>query len=231
MSDIKVTIPTEIEDIRLGQFQEYVKLTESLGEDAPINEFVKMKLVSIFCDVPMDLVREGFKSTVVDDISKRVLTLARKLTEPTEGEFKPTFKLGDTTFGFINDFEEMKAGEFADLSTYITDINEVHKAMAVMYRPIEKTKHNKLLKKDQYILTKYNGTAKYATLMKQMPAIKFVEASFFLTNSFIQLRECFLTSMANHPMMTDQTSIALKQFLAQNGAGTKHFTALGTTLH
>jgi hypothetical protein len=221
--EIKLTIPNQVEDIRLGQYQEYFKLVKGLDSDAVFTEFMKMKVVSIFCDVPIDLVREGFKSSVVDDISTRVITLIGELSDDVEG-FKPTFKLGETTFGFINNFEDMNAGEFADLTQYFADFDDMHRAMAVMYRPVVKTEKNKLLKLQQYDIEKYNGTTRYSELMKSMPAIKALEASFFLTNSFIKLRHCFLTYIKNHPKVDNKTSTALNQFLIANGDGIKPFT-------
>mgnify|MGYP000529584552 FL=1 len=65
---LEINIPTEVNDIRLGQFQQYLKLVEGMGEDATINEFVKMKLISIFCDIPLELIRDTFTASNVDKL-------------------------------------------------------------------------------------------------------------------------------------------------------------------
>ena len=49
------------------------------------------------------------------------------------------FDLFDTEFGFIPKLDDITAGEFADLENYLTDFNNAHKSMAVLYRPIKKT--------------------------------------------------------------------------------------------
>jgi hypothetical protein len=78
--------------------------------------------------------------------------------------FIPTFKMGGTEFGFIPNLEDMTFGEYTDLDTYITDWDEIHKAMAVLYRPIKKKGLN-----GTYEIEDYNGTITYAEVMKFAP--------------------------------------------------------------
>ena len=48
-------------------------------------------------------------------------------------------------FGFIPDLENMTFGEYVDLDNFITDWQSMHKAMAVLYRPITFEKNDKYL--------------------------------------------------------------------------------------
>jgi len=222
VEEIKITVPKDMMDIRLGQFQEYNKLFETVVPGQDVNEFVKMKTVSIFCDVPFQLVREYFKASDVDALATEVLALVTLMTKSVESKtFNPLFTVNDTEFGFIVDFENMKAGEYADLTEYFGKWDEMHKAMAVMYRPVTIKKHNKILGIDQYDIQKYNGTNEYAEIMKGMPAMKALEASFFLTNLVLKLRICLQTYMAKQLKNNPEMDLALKKALLESGPGIK----------
>ena len=61
------------------------------------------------------------------------------------------------------DMEEKTSGEFADLCAYIGKPEDMHKAMAVMFRPITKKIG------DTYSIHPYNGSKEFGDLMKFMP--------------------------------------------------------------
>lgn len=234
LNQIEITVPTTFEDIRLGQFQEYIKLFETIPEDerANLNEFVKMKTVSIFYDVPFDIVRDNFKSTDVDELAEKVLHLITRMTKEIDGtNFNPRFKTHNVEFGFIPDFEDMKAGEFADLSEYIGKWDMMHKAMSVMYRPVVAELYNPLLKIKQYSIKPYDGTGEYSELMKGMPAFKVMEASFFLSNSFNKLKVCLETYTMNQLERNPGMVTHLKTLSSTNGVGIKPSIPLQETMH
>ena len=66
-------------------------------------------------------------------------------------------------FGFIPNLDKMSFGEYIDLESYITDWDNMHKAMAVMYRPIVAGK------KHLYEIEPYEGSDKWADVMKDAP--------------------------------------------------------------
>ena len=70
--------------------------------------------------------------------------------------------MGDTEFGFIPKLDEMTFGEYVDLDTFMSDWSTMHKAMAVLYRPI-KTRYE-----DKYEIVEYDGDM-YHEAMKKMP--------------------------------------------------------------
>jgi hypothetical protein len=79
-------------------------------------------------------------------------------------EFKPTFFIKEVEFGFIPNLDKITQGEFIDLSTYGADVKELHKLMAVLFRPIKnKDSFN------NYSIINYKGTEQYANIMKHMP--------------------------------------------------------------
>jgi hypothetical protein len=66
-------------------------------------------------------------------------------------------------FGFMPNLSEMTLGEYVDLESYISDWEQMHKALAVMYRPIVAGRG------DFYEIEEYEGSAKYADIMKDAP--------------------------------------------------------------
>ena len=57
----------------------------------------------------------------------------------------------------------MTFGEWIDLDTYINDWSQMHKAMAVLFRPVT------LGLGKNYNIEKYEGSSKYSEVMLDMP--------------------------------------------------------------
>lgn len=138
---MKVSIPTSIKDITLKQFQEYTKNPENVFE--------------IFTNIKESDVSQKDYAEIVEQINL-------VLNEPAE--FTHTFFIDDVEFGFVPNLDKITAGEYRDLTIYGTDIENLHKLMAVLFRPIKK--------KDSlgnYQIVNYNGTERFAKIMKYMP--------------------------------------------------------------
>jgi hypothetical protein len=150
---VNITIPESLKEITLYQYQRFEKL---ISENKP-SEFVNQKTIEIFCNIELkDVARiriadVGSLLTHLNDL----LQQKPKLTN--------TFKLGIYEFGFIPKLEDITSGEYIDLETYLSDTQTLHKAMAVLYRPI-KTKV-----KDLYTIEDYEGADKYSEVLKYMP--------------------------------------------------------------
>ncbi len=152
---IKVTVPENIDDITLGQYQKFIELSKRT--DLTDLEYNK-RIIKIFT---------GLKYNQVDKIPYKeyeglVNDIVNALGQETP--FKNTFKLGDTEFGFIPNLDEITTKEFVDLSNYILDVENYHKIMAILFRPIKQ--------KDalgNYSIIEYNGTKGFADIMKRMP--------------------------------------------------------------
>lgn len=148
----KITIPEDLSEVTLVQYQKFIERCSKLEGD-----LLKQRYVEHFCNVPL--------SQVVLIALKDVNEIADHIDNifSVEKELKPTFQIEGIEFGFIPDLENISWGEYMDLDTYINDWDNMHKAMAVMYRPVTK----KI--KDQYLIEDYEGTDKYAELMKLAP--------------------------------------------------------------
>jgi hypothetical protein len=150
---IELTIPNSLDEITLGQYQEFIKSQENNADEL----FISQKLVSIFCKIPLNQVL----LIPIKEI-EYIVTKMGSLFEQKH-EFKNTFKLGSKTFGFIPSLDEISLGEFVDLDSNISDLSNFHKAMAVMYRPITKSVSN------MYEIEDYESSATYADVMKLAP--------------------------------------------------------------
>ena len=58
----------------------------------------------------------------------------------------------------------MSVGEYTDIDKYISDWQEMHKAMAVLFRPIKTN-----FPKEMYEIYDYEGSEEYAMAMKELP--------------------------------------------------------------
>jgi len=147
-----ITIPDNINEISLGQYQRYLTVTEGIE-----GEFLAQRTVEVFCGIPFsNVILMSHKD--VKEISQDMVELVNK-----DVDFQHRFKIQSQEFGFMPDMEEMTSGEFADLCAYIGKPEDMHKAMAVMFRPITKKIG------DKYSIYPYNGSKEFGDLMKFMP--------------------------------------------------------------
>lgn len=151
---MKITIPQSIADIQLQQFQKYDSLLKrtDLNED----QFNKRKI-----EIFTDLQRSRVELVSVKDYKEIVELIDVALNQTAE--FIPTFFIKDVEFGFIPNLDKITIGEYRDLSIYSKEVSDMHKLMAVLFRPIKNKKG------DKYTIFEYNGTEERADIMKYMP--------------------------------------------------------------
>lgn len=189
MKKLELIVPTELDDITVDQYSRYFTLVKGQENKEEISEFVRMNIVTIFCGVPMDFVREQMIYQDIIEISNLVLGLLYKLDAyvSAQPKPKPIIEHSGVEFGFMPEFDRMSGGEFADLSEYIKDLSNLNRIAAILYRPIEKKSFNKALNVLQYDVVEYNGTGEYANLMKHFPAKEALAAYFFVYSSYLIL--------------------------------------------
>ena len=166
--NVKITIPTSLNDITIGQYQairELLKDEDLKGKELD-NEI--LRIVLGFENV------EGIAKKDRNNLIKDIETALEK-----EGNFNKTFKLKDVTFGMIPNYDAISNGEYIDLIKYSENEEDLHRLLAVCYRPIRgKDIFN------NYQIEEYNGTGKYADIMKELPmSIAKGCRGFFLTLS------------------------------------------------
>jgi hypothetical protein len=152
---MRIILPENISDIKLGTFQKYHELTTRT--DLTEFQFNKRK-IEIFTGLKQSDIRK-IKRSDYEEINAQIDKALNEIVD-----FKPTFFIKDVEFGFIPNLDDISAGEYIDLSKYGVDVATMHNLMAVLFRPISK--------KDSfgnYEIIEYEGTKQYADIMKHMP--------------------------------------------------------------
>lgn len=162
--EIQIMLPESLNEISLGQFMKYVPVTKDITDEV----FLMEKTVELLCDVHLDVVRKLNYSNVTEIVSQlnKVMNL--------KPEFESTFFMNGIQYGFIPDIQDITFGEYIDLDTFLTDEDNLNKAMAVLYRPI-KSKVG-----DSYSIEDYDPSTEKQ--MKQMPMGVALGSVFFFMN-------------------------------------------------
>ena len=204
-------VPKELSAITLQQYQKYLKVMEA-NENAEDTEFINLKVLEIFCGVTM---KEAYKLPLAEFsfVISHIIDIFKEET-PLQREFKMTDPNGDSvTFGFIPKLDDISLGEFIDLDSYIGDWQQIHKAMAVLYRPI-------VFKKGElYLIEEYDGTDKYSEVMKDAPVNVALGAIVFFYRLGNVLSSYLLDSLTQNLKKDKQ----LIKDLEQNGDGINQY--------
>lgn len=201
----KIIIPTTLSEIRLGQYQELMRLQN----EADSNDIAAKKMISMLCKIKM--------SEVHLFPAGDVFTIMAKLNDiwKQQPDFEPTFKIGDYEFGFVPDLENITFGEYVDAEKYLQQWETMNNAMAVLYRPIKKRKG------EQYEIEPYYTSTNYAEIMKLAPLNVVLGCCFFLTNL---KRELLNVTMNYLPQQTETKEIIpQKEISPIDGDGIKAF--------
>jgi len=137
---VNLRIPTSLNEITLGQYQEFAKLDGTL-EDTH-DTAIQLKIVEIFCKVPEIVVR-NMKATDIAEVCEIINTMFN-----TNHQLINKFSLGGVDYGFIPELDDMTFGEYMDLDTFIGDNDNLHRAVNVLFRPIEHKRGNRYTIKD-----------------------------------------------------------------------------------
>lgn len=218
--ELTIRIPTTLNDITLRQYQDYLRIYDKWDKEDEV--YLKTKVLQIFCELSIE---DSLNIPVVefDEIVLHVLNLLRETPE-LERRFimEGKDKHGEDVkieFGFIPKLDDMSYGEFMDLENYINDWQEMHKAMAVLYRPIIQSK------KKFYLIDEYKGTKEFADVMLDMPLGVALSANLFfyrLGNKLPILTLDYLEKVMKEEEIPQQ----LKQVLGENGDGITQYTHL-----
>ena len=147
-----ISIPENLSEITLGQYQHYLNVSKNLEGDE-----LAQRTVSILCDIKLS------------DITMMRLADVREISEhlnllfSMEQELETCFNIKSQEFGFITSLDDISFGEYVDLDKYLNDWETMHKAMAVLYRPIVRRLD------DKYEINEYNGSDAFCDIMRFMP--------------------------------------------------------------
>lgn len=177
---LEISIPTHLNDITVEEYQKFAKLQEGEQDE----DFVLFKTLEIFSNVDMDT---ASKMPLEDaqSLSKDILDVLGM-----DIPFTDRFELEGVKYGFIPNLEELTLGEFIDLEETLADSKYLHKAAAVMFRPVTKEK-GKL-----YDIEPYQGGLATAEVMKKAPIGVISKAVVFFYSLGNELLRDSLASLA-----------------------------------
>ena len=119
---IKVSIPADYSSISVKQYLDYHAAKNDIERLVSISNLSKEQAEQIpFQHLPTLLA--AFEGTLLNESAK----------------FFETITIKDKDFGFIPDLYSISMGEYADISTWASDVNaNIVKIMGTLYRPIDK---------------------------------------------------------------------------------------------
>jgi len=201
--EVTLRIPENLKEITLGQYQKYLKIEKENKDET----FVAQKMIEIFCNTRLDYVMKMRWR----DVNEIVTDLGVMFEE--DQKLQKQFTLNGTNYGFIPNLDEISFGEFVDLDTYLSDWDQMHKAMQVLYRPVD------ISVRGRYNIKEY--TAITDDTMKEMPLAYALGAVFFLLNLGKELSQTMMDYL-QRGVLKEHTP--LKEGLIENGVGIHHFT-------
>jgi hypothetical protein len=196
---MKIKIPTSLSDIRLEQFLLFQKVIKENQSDA----FVSLAMVSIFCDISVP----DAQNIELKDFNEIVKAINEVLKQ--QPRFIQRFIYNGKEYGFIPNLDDIPAGEYIDLETYLKSEETYSKAMNVLYRPIA----NKM--KNLYNIEDYKG--EHTDFNKLNLEIVLGSMLFFwnLSNELLTSMKDYLQQPKNKTLLT--------QALEPNGVGINQF--------
>lgn len=172
---LEITIPNNLDDITYDQYFKFYKMmSDDLSEAAAIE-----LMITIFCNVSLEDIKL-LKQTHINDIVGRLNPLLEKITS-NEAELKHRFFIGDVEFGLIPNLEDISYGENKDITSFMSDEDTMHLAMAVLFRPIVRT-HG-----DTYEIEEYTASSEHYETMMKMPVSAYLGARVFFWNLMKEL--------------------------------------------
>ena len=157
-----------LRDVPLRNYQALQQIKNPSNED----------ILTILFEYSIEEIRE-MKQTDLDALAIHIKSLFKE-----ENDLCNILQINDTEFGFIPKLDDITYGENTDVSNYINDWETMHKAMAVLYRPITAKMGNR------YSIEKYKGTEQYAELMKDAPLDVVLSMIVFFYNLTNELLSC-----------------------------------------
>ncbi len=210
--EIELSVPNELSDITLGQYQKYLKILDQNKDDDNATEFINMKTIEIFCNVEF---KDVLKIPLAE--AEKVLTIINKAFEEKPDIIRH-FKLLNVDMGFIPNLERISLGEYIDVENGITDWQTMHKAMSVLYRPVN------FRSKERYTIAPYEPSDEVSELMREMPLDVAMSSVVFFYDLGKELLKAIPTFTQEN--LTEEQIYLLKQTLAQSGVGINQFTHL-----
>ena len=210
---LEINVPSSLSEIPLKHYQDFLRVQADSNDE----EFVAQKMVEIFCGIELkDVVK--MKLTSLNELIAHFTKLFAEKPK-FQNRFKIKAEEGELEFGFIPELEAISFGEYVDLENHLQSWDDYHKAMAVMYRPIVKTR------KDKYDILPYEPNVDFQELMKFAPLDVVIASSVFfwsLGNELLTATLNFLEKEVKKDKNM-QTTLVKQLNLQNDGDGINQF--------
>jgi hypothetical protein len=157
----------------------------------------------------------------LNEVDKIPLKEAEKVIEVITKAFEQKdkliqhFTLREVEFGFIPKLDDISLGEYIDLENTIVDWQQMHKAMSVLYRPVN------FKSKDKYTIAPYEPNDEIKEIMKEMPLDAVMSSMVFFYALGKELSIATL-NFIEQEMKQGKTSLP-KELLDKNGDGINQY--------
>ena len=208
---LTIDIPSSLDDITLEQYVRYNKILDINKEDANSEDFIKFKMLEIFCNISYaDAIKIKYK-----DIKEITANISNLLVQ--EPALVKGFKINNKQFGFVTNLDELSFDEYSTLDSFINDWNTMHIAMSVLYRPVIAGNT------DGYYLVEEYQQKKYWKDIMQMPLSAVVSSTLFFYHLGNELSQVILNSLDSKEM---KLTLQQELNLVTSGVGITQFTNL-----
>ena len=199
---VEITIPDSLSEVTLDQYQRYLKIQENNTDE----KFLASKMIEIFCGVKLtDTLK--MKYADVDGICNILVDMFNE-----KPQLVTKFKMKGVEYGFIPKLDDISLGEYIDLDAFLSDWENMHRAMAVLYRPID-SKYG-----DKYSIKDYE--AGDGEIMKDMPLEAVISSIIFFYHLGIDLSQ----AMMNYLEEQEETNLVQYLNSESSGVGINQFT-------
>ena len=198
-------LPQNLSEITIDKYIKAINIIEN--EDVEL--VVMLRLLNLFTGKSIEQLTEY----PLAELDKNYQQIAKVLNE--KPKFQKTFYLDGKEYGFIPNLEQMKSGEYIDLTNNLG--KDILASMAVMYRPITRKY------RDVYDIEKYNGTDN-KEIFKNAPISVYLGAQVFfwnLTNNLLKLIPQYLEKELTAEQIAD---------LEKNGVGLSQLKELAESI-
>lgn len=207
INKMKILVPTDLNDITVEQYQRFMAAnTEGAEED-----FLLFKTIEIFCEVDIKIVSQFPLSTAQELVEEITAVLNQ------EKPFKESFQLDGVEYAFLPDLEAMSIGEYIDLESGLREVKDLHKAAAVMFRPVVDRRG------ELYKVEAYGGTNAEVHRAKKFPIGAVSAAVVFFYNIANELVRASRLSSLRQRMKTESQTIQENLNSVKNGGGITAF--------
>lgn len=214
--ELEIAVPTLMSDIKLEQYQKYINVVNKIEEETEEStNFVNLKALEIFCGLEL---KESYKLPM-SHFTGIIKELSSVMSQDTPLIKRFWFRGSngvEVEFGMIPDLQSISFGEYIDLDRYINDWSDMHKAMAVLFRPVVASK------KDLYEIEEYEGSDKYSSYMQKMPLNVALGAMVFFYRLGMKLSK-YTMDYSLEGMGKEERLEVEKRFLDKNGVGINQF--------